>query len=217
VIDTQNFIEDALQLKELHIQQSIPYATIYRSLEQQCDATSIQEATTLAETLKRTRANDFRSQPLLKKEMERRFTILKNMIPHLTTKEEHLFCKQKYLTYSLLEYTQALYGGQVKATPLSEKNPTSLLPIVQTPVEQIGEPLLHTSAETSENVHYLTLTNNNQFLSNQTDITISQLSEYYIQKEIGKLISLRFLTPNDLELLHKNIELNYVPECGTTR
>jgi hypothetical protein len=146
--------------------------------------------------------------------------MLKNMIPSLKTKDEKLFCKQKYLTYALMEYSQNLYQG---GTSLSSQLPSKLpmkadpkTPASQLPGEQalVGQETLHNSADTPE--RYLTLINNDNTL-NRTELPIAQLTEKYIQKEIGKLISLGFLKPTDIEILNEKIEVNYVKGCGTTR
>jgi hypothetical protein len=76
-------------------------------------------------------------------------------------------------------------------------------------VEQVLEPS-HQSAETSDTVHYLNLINNTQSLTSKIDTTLSQVAEIYLQKEIGTLISLGFLQPNDIEALDNKISLNYV-------
>lgn len=186
VIESQNFIENTIKLKEVNIGQTLPFTTIYHSLEQQCESSTIKEATTLAEILKNSRTSNFTTSNTLKKEMERRFTMLKNMIPSLKSDNEKVFCKQKYLMYSLLEYTQGLYLGTVKAVSpplIPQQKPITPPPIIQTPIEQVLEPT-HSSAETTENVQYLTLINLNQSLTDKVDVLISQLAEIYIQKEI---------------------------------
>jgi hypothetical protein len=220
VIEAQDFIENTIQLKELHIKQTIPYSIIYHSLQQQCDPVIIKEADLLVEVVKKSRTSGIYSQTLLKKEMESRFTILKNLIPSLKTDNEKMFCKQKYLTYSLLEYTQGLYLGTINAVttqlPLPEKKPLST-PIRPTPMEQLLEPTpSHGSATAFDIPKYLTLTTH-QLLTSKVDMVVSQFAEASIQKEIGRLIALGFLTPNDIEILNEKIELKYLPNCGTTQ
>lgn len=221
-MEAQTFIETTLQFKELHIKQTIPYATIYHSLEKQCDATAITEAQTLAEIVKQSRTSNIRPV-LLEKEMERRFTLLKNLISSLKTNDEKLYCKQKYLTYALLEYTQGLYLGTASVSTTPPKTlapattPSPSTPLLQPPITQVLEPTIgHWSAETVEQIQYLTLMNT-QTWTEKLAVAIAQVAENYIQKEIGKLISLGFLTPSDLEILNEKIELNYVAGCGTTR
>jgi hypothetical protein len=181
VMEAQSFVEDTLQMQERNSKQSVPYAIIYNVLEQRCDASTIKDTKKLVEALKSSRTSNVRSQNL-KSEMEKRFNLLKSMTTTLKATDEKVFCKQKYLFYSLMEYTQSLYLGKnstIKTPVIAVKKET---PTAQLPVEQVLQSEdTHGSATTP---HYLTLINNATTLSDKTDVLISQLTDDYIQKEV---------------------------------
>jgi predicted transcriptional regulator len=184
VFEAQVFIENTLQLQELHIKQQIPYSTIYSSLEKQCPALALSNAKALAETLKQSRTTNIRPQAL-KSEMERRFTMLKNIIPAMKATDETLFCTQKYLTYTLLEHTQNLYYGKTAPSKASTTTPQkSQTPsLVQPPVEQVLEST-HASADTSETPQYLHFTHHQNTLPNSAEASFTQVTDLYLQQEI---------------------------------
>jgi hypothetical protein len=113
-------------------------------------------------------------------ELEKRFTILKQLIIAIPTTSEQLFCKQKYLTYSLLEWSQKQYQGN-NLSPTTKNTSTFTKEPEKTEAS-------HSSAQTSPSettpLSYLTLINHNSTLSDKADLLLSQLAEKYIQTEV---------------------------------
>jgi hypothetical protein len=87
VVESQTFIESAIQIKDVNIRQTLPYSTIYHVLEEQCSAESIKDAQQLFEAIKPSRTNNIRPHSL-EREMDRRFTLLKNLIPSIKENDE---------------------------------------------------------------------------------------------------------------------------------
>lgn len=209
VIEAQQFLERTLQIEQMTIQQSLPYTLIYNLLEQGCNEQVIEESKKLTTLLQSMWTNSFR-EPFIKSEMERRFTLLQHLIAKVKTSDEKLFCKQKYLMYHLLERSQVLF-----TTPsLAVREVALLLPqgLPSTPLSQEHA----VASVTSGNTTYLTLLTTNS-LTTKTALLLSQLTEKYLQTEIGKLIALGFLTAKDVQTLDQKIEITYVTGCGTTR
>ncbi len=207
VIEVQTFIENAIDLKNCDITTPLPYTTIYTTLEQRCSAPSIQEGKQLFDILQYVWTNDIRPWKI-KSEMQKRFSLLKNTIIGIRSTNEQLFCKQKYLLYSLLELSQKAALGEnfeIRA-PKSES---------QAPKEV--ETQEHGSASNVPQTNYLTLLNHNETISDQVDYVLSQRAEEIIQQEIGILQRLEFLNERGLGILDNKIELHYVNKCGTTR
>ena len=213
IIKTQKTIEDTIKIKELHIKQEIPYSIIYSSLEKQCNPAIIQEAKTFTNSLKEVRITN-NSPQKIKTEMEKNFTILKTIIPSIKTDNETSFCKQKYLTYSLLEYSQSIYLKWNNSTNNKTNSITTTKP-KPTPPTQDTE---HGSAETIEKEpeHYLTIIHQDKDLTNNRDRTFSEVTEIYLQQEIWKLFNVKLLNQKDLEILNEKIEVNYKQNCGNT-
>jgi hypothetical protein len=44
--------------------------------------------------------------------MTKRFNLLKKIIPSITDKDKATYCKQKYITYSMLEITQNIFNEE---------------------------------------------------------------------------------------------------------
>jgi hypothetical protein len=108
VIAAQTFLERTLQIEKISIQQSFPYVLVYNLLKQGCDTQILEESKKLTTLLQSMWENNIR-ESLLKSEMEKRFTLLQQMIIKIPTSDENLFCKQKYLMYHLLERSQELF------------------------------------------------------------------------------------------------------------
>ena len=179
VIDTQTLIEDTLQLKSWDSTNLLPYSMIYTNLDKRCSASSITEGKQLASLLQSTWTNDLRPRHL-QSEMRTRFTLLKTMVTSVRTTDEQQFCKQKYLLYALMEYSQRL--------ALGEK--------VGVEAQAVRWAHEHGSAEAQPQnsgipqATYLALVSYAQEISSQTDRALDQLAQEIIQKEIGTLLSL---------------------------
>jgi hypothetical protein len=119
------------------------------------------------------------------------FRSLKNLIVALPTTDTELFCKQKYVTYRILEWSQEQYA----------KNSITFLPKIAQPLKP---PLIPAPDVTTEDAHlaapppstltdpfgtYLTLQSATDTLSGQEELLIAQLAESYIQTEVAKLLS----------------------------
>jgi hypothetical protein len=114
---------------------------------------------------------------MLPTRMLKYFSLLQKMIHSVATEDTQLFCKQKYLLYSLLEYSQQQYQGKEMNTPKTSPSQT-------TPTTAETE---HSSAQTQQppsTQQYLTLKNHNEQLTNENDLLLSNTAEKTIQKEI---------------------------------
>jgi hypothetical protein len=200
IIEAQQFLERTLQIEQITIQQSFPYTLIYDLLEQGCPPQVLEESKKLTTLLQSMWANNIR-EPLLKSEMEKRFSLLQQLIAKVQPSDEKQFCKQKYLMYHLLERSQVLFTtpsmARIASLPSQELSPQS---------SQAHAVASVTSGDTK----YLTLINNTTSLTTKTDLLLSQLAEKYLQAEIGKLMELGFLTTKDVQTLDEKIEVNYV-------
>jgi hypothetical protein len=105
--------------------------------------------------------------------------------------------------------------GTQSPVPTATNNLPPAPPLLQTPIEQVLPPA--TNHGSAEQIQYLHIINNNKQLTDQFSRSLSQITEKYLQKEVGKLIALGFLTAADLAVLDGNIEVNYIPGCGMTR
>ena len=225
VIEAQLFIEEVIAPKTLTIGQNIPYSLVYQTLEQGCDEKVIAETKKLIEPLKQSRGNV--ASWKIQTEMQKRFSLLIKMIAGVKEEDEKLFCKQKYLLYSLLERTQeeGKRGKEEKGGDSldSENSLDSGESFESGESEENGEQE-HGSAEIAEetpekfsNQEYLMINNVTKGLETAQDWNIATLAPKLIQREIGKLISLGFLEPKDLEQLEGKIQLEYVRSCGSTK
>ena len=203
VIEAQTFIENAIDFENCDITTSLPYTAIYNNLEKRCDSPSIQEGKQLFDVLQHVWITDIRPWKL-QSEMQKRFTLLRNIIIGIRSTNEQLFCKQKYLLYSLLEFSQKIALGEELELKTQNLEPKE---------EWTQE---HGSADSRSQRKYLTLINHNERFSDQVDHILSQRAEEIIQQEIEVLMDLGFLNEKDLEILNNKIELHYVNKCGTT-
>ncbi|MDR2190033.1 MAG: hypothetical protein LBP53_02325 [Candidatus Peribacteria bacterium] len=218
VIEAQTFIESTMNISTISIQQTLPYDFIYSFLEQYCNEQPLQEAKKLTTLLKSSRATS-RTPQKLANEMSNKFSILQQLIVHIQSNNEQLFCKQKYLSYQLREWTQILYKDSLRGvSTIPQLLSTPLLPQTPAPTLTPSLPLSHGVANEvpTTGISYLHLINNSTNLS-ETEFPFAQLAAHYLQNELGKLIALGFLTPSDIDTLDNKIELNYVKGCGTTR
>ena len=211
IIEAQRFIEAVIPPKEIGIERHIPYFLIYETLEQWCNSSVIEEVQTLLEPLKQSRWNV--SNWNIQNEMNKRFTVLTSMISSVKEDDEDLFCKQKYLLYSLLERTQELYNNPssskwINVTKRSIENTQT------TTTQEHGSADLK---ESSFDHEYLNLKHITNSLVSEQDWRIATIAPKLIQKEIKNLLDLGFLNEKDLVNLDEKIELQYVRSCGNTK
>jgi len=184
-MEAQTFLETVIQLEEIQITHTLPYAMVYSLLEQQCDNSKNDKQIQLLKSLWGQNIPGRKLQTELKKY----FDTLKKMILVVNNqKDEQRFCFQKYLLYVLLERTQQLYANTVSGIPST--------PVIETAMEQTmvaaePEPLpQHQSAtEKKENAEtllqrYLSLRNDLQNIEENHFILLAELAEKLIQKEL---------------------------------
>ena len=162
VQEAQQFIEDIIQIDELTIEDDIPYALIYRVLQQGCDAAILQDTQILIQNLQTYRSRGA-SPMMISSQMFNYFHVLQKMVHKASTNDTQLFCKQKYLLYSLLEYSQQRYHGK-EITP-ADFSLSSTAPRDTTDKKAEQNPTEHASAHAQQpppSQHHLTLNNHNE-------------------------------------------------------
>ena len=100
----------------MNIQDTIPFGIITELLEKECNSSSIEEAKLAIQELIPIRGNGIPEWEL-PLEMKKRFNFLKQIIFTINSKDEATFCKQKYITYRILELTQNFFKGEKMYTP----------------------------------------------------------------------------------------------------
>ncbi|MDR0859504.1 MAG: hypothetical protein LBO09_00550 [Candidatus Peribacteria bacterium] len=196
IIDTQTAIENALKLTNVKVQQRFPYPTIYAVLEEKCDAETIKNAKALAGTMQESVAKKINAQTT-KAELSKRFASLKGLLLAINSPDEAVFCKQKYLFYSLLQQTQDLYLGIEDTTKTVSSTSTKISNAISkvssanqvstTKVVPVNEDSHGSAPEVTTEKSFLTLVNDTENLETPAQIAIGQRTEDQLQKEIGLL------------------------------
>ena len=196
IIEADNTITSWIDLENTDINEAIPFNIIYQIYNKFCEDSDIISAEKSSATIKKLRAKNISYDNYLST-TESRFYTLKNLILDTHTKNEKIFCQNKYILYNLLEFTQILYSQYT---------------------EQIKAISSEDITEESNNSTDSTIT----LINNASELTADEqqfviLANDYIQREISQLVDQHFLNDEDLAILNNHITINYIKSCANTK
>ena len=192
IIEADNTITSWLNIENITITESIPFKLIYEIYNKFCENSDIESAKNNSNTIKRLRSKNIsydKHIPII----ENRFYTLKNLILNIDTKNENIFCQNKYILYNLLEFTQTLYLQYIE-----KANET------------------YNKSEDKHTDTTIILINNSSNLTTKEQQFVI-LANDYIQRNISQLTNQHFLNKEDLAILNNHIVINYVKSCTNTQ
>lgn len=220
IFETQTFVEKTINLSGLRIQDTIPFWIITELLEKECSPSFLEDAKTTVDQLVPIRGNAIPKRKL-QIEMQKRFNFLKQIILAINSKDEATFCKQKYITYRILELTQKLFKGEniktlenktetwtKEASPQKSEIPTN------TTSDFLTWDNEHHSSGTKKS--YITLQHDTTNLSKK-EKAFADLAEESIQEVINTMVDQKLLKQEDIEKLDGAIHIQYTKTCEKTR
>ncbi len=211
IFETQDFVEKTLNISGASINDKLPFTLIKTLFEKECSPTVINDAKATIEQLSQVWGSNIPKRKL-EIEMKSRFALLKKLIFSITTKDEALFCKQKYLTYGMLEITQKLFKGEnleitQQNTPENENKAEEKT--------QSSPDQEHGSAPQKPTLIKLQHFTDN--LNSEKEKNFAKISEEVIQEILARMLSQKLLNQEDIKLFDKNIEIHYLKTCEKTK
>lgn len=220
IFETQTFVENTINLSGLRIQDTIPFWIISEILEKECSPSSLEDAKVTIDQLVPIRGNAIPKRKL-QIEMQKRFNFLKQIILAINSEDEATFCKQKYITYRILELTQKLFKGEsIKSLENKQKAWTKETSLQKSEISSntTSEALTwddeHPSAEIKKS--YIKLQHNTANLT-EKEKKLAQITEKSIQEVISTMIDQKLLKQEDIEKLDGAIHIQYTKTCEKTR
>ncbi len=219
IFENQKLIEDKFNLKRLSIRSKIPFWEINTIFEQQCPQRAISEAKEIVGNLSMLRWKNIPKWKI-ESEMTKRFNLLKKIIPSITDKDKATYCKQKYITYSMLEITQNIFNEERYGDTNEKKveewkvvgNLETKTDVKEDVQDSIIEETTHGSAESKK---YVRLQQDTTNLSGK-EKGLAQIAEESIQSTLETMLNQRILKQEDIKALDGTIKIQYNNACKKT-
>ncbi len=219
IFETQSFVEKEIKLEELSIKDDIPFWIITNILEQECSPTIINESKMIVEHLGTLRWKNIPKWKI-ETEMRKRFNLLKKVILSIAKKDKTTFCKQKYITYGILEITQEIFNREKYGSTTGKiedwkkiKNPETQTKTEMNTQSSITWELEHSSAEQKKD--YVQLQHNTTNLTGKEKM-LAQITERSVQTVLETMVAQRLLGQEDIKILDGAIHIQYAKTCEKT-
>lgn len=205
-----NTLENMLKIPSSTLNTPIPYSMIYERLTKTCTAESIDQARSQLKVIAQYATPAITAAESDLNNNARKFRSVRDMIINVSSADHASFCRQKYLTYSLLELVQ--WWSNPRVSPYSSWTTIAVSDEADNPIGDEQEEI-HGAAPIGADA--IALVHDLVDLDEDAAVYVD-MTEYTINQITDKMIDQWFLTQDDISNLNNSIELHYINRCGTS-